>query len=211
MMIQPYDVILADPPWSYRDKNTGGSMTSGSQTKYKTMALEEITAMAPLIDRAMAPDSTLFLWGTVPMLPEALYVLGEWGYDYKTKIEWIKGELGDDGQIKGRLGLGHYFRGVTEEVLCGVRGGYSPYKCQRRNAVIAPATTHSRKPDEMYELIEAATQGKRRLELFATEKREGWDSYGEGIDGRTIQESLADIKLTWGDFVYTTEKPKDRK
>ena len=105
-MIQPYDVILADPPWSYRDKNTGGSMTSGSQTKYKTMALEEITAMAPLIDRAMAPDSTLFLWGTVPMLPEALYVLGERGYDYKTKIEWIKGELGDDGQIKGRLGLG---------------------------------------------------------------------------------------------------------
>ena len=37
-----YKVIVADPPWQYRNKNTGGSMKSGSSAKYPTMSLEEI-------------------------------------------------------------------------------------------------------------------------------------------------------------------------
>ena len=87
-MNEAYDVILADPPWAYRNKRTGGSMISGASQKYPTMSVEEICALP--IGEIAARDSVLFLWVTTPMMEEGLQVMRAWRFKYKTKIYWRK-------------------------------------------------------------------------------------------------------------------------
>lgn len=105
-----FNCLLADPPWSYRNKKTGGSMKSGAAAHYDTMTLEEICRLK--VRNIAEKDSVLFLWATVPMLEEGLVVMRAWGYDYKTMLTWHK---------EGWLGMGFWFRGQTEHLLFGVR------------------------------------------------------------------------------------------
>ena len=83
-----YQVVYADPPWSYHNKRTGGSMNSGSASKYSVMDLGDIATLP--VQRIIADDCVLFLWSTVPLLPDCLTVLGCWGFEYKTAIFWRK-------------------------------------------------------------------------------------------------------------------------
>ncbi len=80
--MKTYQVIYADPPWSYNNKRTGGSMKSGAVSKYPTMSLEDICDMSIPSDK----NAVLFLWATVPLLPEAFTVMNAWGFKYKTMI-----------------------------------------------------------------------------------------------------------------------------
>ncbi len=168
-----FDVLLADPPWRYRNLKTGGTMRSGSAAKYDTLSMEQVAGMASEIQRITHPASVLFLWGTTPMKPEAMRLLEAWGFGYKTTVYWHK---------TGRLGLGYWFRGDVEELLVGARPGAKAFRCQRRNIIEAPSRGHSCKPTEAYELIEAATPGKIRAELFATSKRPGWSAWGDKVE-----------------------------
>jgi len=177
-----YRVILADPPWAYNNKNTGGSMKSGASAKYKTMGVEEICAL-PVAD-ICERDSVLFLWVTNPMLQEGLQVLEAWGFKYKTMLTWYK---------EGRKGLGYWFRGQTEHILFGVRGKVKAFRCQRENFISHKLGQHSEKPECFRELIELAAEGFSgdKMELFATKKVDGWKPLGFSIDGRHILESLS--------------------
>lgn len=147
-------------------------MVSGSAAKYPVLSVKDICRLARPIQELVTPDSCLFLWATVPMKPEAFEVLDAWGYTYKTTIFWDK----------ERYGLGHWFRGQVEELLVGVRGKPKPFRCQERNIIRVKSTKHSRKPEESYALIENATPGRNRLELFATRKRENWDCWGNEVE-----------------------------
>lgn len=169
-MAKLYEVLLCDPPWSYGNKKTGGSMKSGSEDKYPVLPLETIKGMGVNLRAIVNPMySYLFLWATCPMLPEALEVMTYWGYTYKTMVTWEK---------TGRLGMGFYFRVNTEHLLVGVRGSTSPFRCSERNVIRSKPRGHSRKPEEAYQLIEKVTVGMERAELFSREKRENWDSWG---------------------------------
>jgi len=170
-----YRTILADPPWSYRNKRTGGSMTSGSLSKYPTLSLQEICNL-PVRDIAHK-DSCLFLWATVPLLPDCLHVMQEWGFEYKTAVFWRK--------IMS-LGMGFWFRGQVELCLFGIKGDIHAFRCQKPNFIQSKVRLHSQKPDEFYELIEHITPPPR-IELFARSKRNGWDSWGNQVK--------SDIKL----------------
>lgn len=168
-----YNVCLADPPWSYRNKNTGGSMKSGAVAKYPCMTTEEIAAMP--VQTIMEKDSCLFLWATVPMLPDALRVLDAWGYKYKTMLTWRK--------IMS-LGMGYWYRGQCEHLLLGVRGKVKAFRYQHANFLQSKAGRHSQKPVEFYELIENSTvkiPDRKMVELFARTKRSGWDSWGNEV------------------------------
>src|SRR5690349_18054715 len=112
-----YNVILADPPWSYSNKKTGGSMKSGSESKYPTMTLDELKEMNIPADK----NSVLFLWATVPLLPEAFEVMKAWGFKYKTMITWRKIESN---------GMGFWWRGQTEHLLFRVRGNVKAFRMQ---------------------------------------------------------------------------------
>ena len=171
-MNEAYDVILADPPWAYRNKRTGGSMISGASQKYPTMSVEEICALP--IGEIAARDSVLFLWVTTPMMEEGLQVMRAWRFKYKTKIYWRK--------IMS-LGMGFWFRGQVEELWLGVRGRVKAFRLQECNIIQTKVLRHSQKPYEFRCLIERATMGLpgKRIELFARNKYPGWDAWGNEV------------------------------
>lgn len=81
----PWDVIYADPPWTYRNDGVRGA----AARNYATMPVEALCRMD--VQSIAAPDSVLFLWATFPTLPDALEVMRAWGYDYKTAaFVWVK-------------------------------------------------------------------------------------------------------------------------
>jgi N6-adenosine-specific RNA methylase IME4 len=106
-------------------------------------------------------------------LAEGLAVTAAWGFTYKSNIVWHK--IRKDGGSDGR-GVGFYFRNVTEMVLFGVRGKNARTLAPGRSQVNFIATRkreHSRKPDQLYPIIEACSSGPY-LELFARGARRGW-------------------------------------
>ena len=167
--MKKYQIILADPPWRYRNKKTGGSMKSGASQKYPVMSLEEICSLN--IDKIRDTNSVLFLWVTCPMMEEGLQVMKAWGYQYKTKIYWRK--------IMS-LGMGFWFRGQVEELWLGTRGKVKAFRLQVSNFKQTKALKHSQKPEEIRKIIEMVNLSPR-IELFAREKTPGWDVWGNEV------------------------------
>lgn len=166
-----YSVIVADPPWQYRNKNTGGSMKSGSSAKYPTMSLEEICSLP--VQSICEKDSVLFLWGTTPLADYPIEVMKRWGFHYKTKIYWRK--------IMS-LGMGYWFRGQVEECFVGIKGNVKAFRLQKPNFIQSKVRKHSQKPEEFFQLIEPAIQNLNpKIELFARERRDGWDCWGNEV------------------------------
>lgn len=178
-----YNVIYADPPWSYENKNTGGSMDSGAEAKYLTMSNSDIMNM-PVKD-ITEKNSVLFLWATVPLMPEAFATLEAWGFKYKTMLTWRK---------VMSLGMGYWFRGQCEHLLLGVKGNVKPFRMQKANFYESKTGEHSQKPHHFRNMIaEAVTvsfEEPRKLELFARSRGgffpdyeyEGWDVYGNEVN-----------------------------
>lgn len=163
-----FRTVVADPPWSYDNKSTGGSLRSGASQVYRTMRLGEIKRLP--VTEIVAEDAALFLWATVPLLDEAIEVLRAWGFQYKTALFWDK----------VRYGMGFWFRGQVEVCLVGVRGKCPPFRCQQRNIIVEQSERHSRKPDRFWELIEPIAMTPR-VELFAREERPGWNRWGNEV------------------------------
>lgn len=146
--------------------------------RYRTMDFDEIAAL-PVGDLA-EPQSHLYLWCPNALLLEALTTLKAWGFTYKTNLVWYK--VRKDGGPDGR-GVGFYFRNVTELLLFGVRGKLRTLKPGRRqvNMIVTRKEEHSRKPEAAYEIIEACSPGPF-VELFARQRRPGWESWGDQVD-----------------------------
>jgi len=160
---QRYVTLLADPPWRFINRTSKVAPEHRRLSRYDTMSVEEICAL-PVPDIA-ADKSHMYLWVPNALLAEGLRVLNAWGYSYKSNLVWHK--VRKDGGSDGR-GVGFYFRNVTELVLFGVRGGMrtlSPGRSQV-NLLATRKREHSRKPDELYSIIEACSPGPY-LELFA--------------------------------------------
>jgi N6-adenosine-specific RNA methylase IME4 len=165
-----YKTIYADPPWPERG---GGKIKRGADRHYSLMTVKEIMAL-PVADLA-EPNCHLYLWTANNYLPDALRIMEAWGFTYKTVITWGK----------DKFGLGQYFRGQTEHCLFGVRGNL-PYKTiedkrqQGTTLIISPRREHSRKPNEMRTMIEKVSYAPY-IELFARERFDGWDAWGNEI------------------------------
>ena len=159
---QKYDVIVIDPAWRYqlRQGQTGRRNT----TPYPTMSIEEIKALP--VQTIAAEDAILWLWTTNTHLPDAFDVVREWGFQYKVLLTWVK----------NRLGTGHWLRGRTEHCLMAVKGHPVINLTNQSTVIHAPVRDHSQKPDEFYRLVETLCPG-RKIELFARESRDGWDTW----------------------------------
>jgi N6-adenosine-specific RNA methylase IME4 len=120
------------------------------------------------------------MWCPNALLLEGLQIMQAWGFQYKTNLVWYK--VRKDGGPDGR-GVGFYFRNVTELLLFGVKGRLRTLKRGRTqvNVVITRKQEHSRKPDEVYELIEQCSPGPF-IELFARFRRPGWEQWGDEIE-----------------------------
>lgn len=168
-MSATYDVILADPPWRYSFSRSDSRKV---ENQYPTMTVEDICAL-PV---PAAPNCVLYLWATAPKLLEALAVMKAWGFQYVTQAVWDKGVIG----------MGYWFRGRHEILLVGVKGKVSPPAPLARvpSVICARRSEHSRKPVEVYELIERAFPEARRLEMFARARREEWDAWGNEVEAQ---------------------------
>lgn len=177
---QKFKTILADPPWQFQNRTGKVAPEHKRLNRYPTMRLDEIKAL-PVAEVA-DENSHLYLWVPNALLLEGLEVMKAWGFRYKTNIIWEK--VRNDGAPDGR-GVGFYFRNVTEILLFGVRGTnvrtLDPGRSQV-NLIRSKKREHSRKPDEMIDLIERCSPGPY-LELFARGVRDGWTLWGNQADG----------------------------
>lgn len=170
-----YACILADPPWQFINRTGKMAPEHRRLARYATLTTPEIRAL-PVAEIA-APTAHLYLWVPNALLPEGIEVMKAWGFAYKSNVVWHK--VRKDGGSDGR-GVGFYFRNVTELVLFGVRGKNARTLAPGRRQVNYLATRkreHSRKPDELYDIIEACSPGPR-LELFARGTRKNWQAWG---------------------------------
>jgi len=170
--------ILADPPWQFSNRTGKMAPEHKRLERYPTMDLEEIKGM-PVAD-IVADSAHLYLWIPNALLKEGIDVLESWGFKYKSNLVWYK--VRKDGG-PDRRGVGFYFRNVTELILFGVRGKNIRTRDAGRtqpNILVSRKREHSRKPDEIYDVIEACSYGPY-LELFARHTRDGWSQVGNEI------------------------------
>lgn len=169
-----YSTIVADPPWRF--ENRTGKMAPEHQRllRYPTMDLQEICEIP--VSQISAANSHLYLWVPNALLAEGLEVMRAWGFKYKSNLVWYK--VRKDGGPDGR-GVGFYFRNVTEIILFGVRGHMRTLAPGRRqtNILVSQKREHSRKPDQIYDIVEACSPGPY-LELFARFRRDDWSQWG---------------------------------
>jgi N6-adenosine-specific RNA methylase IME4 len=173
-----FGAVLIDPPWRFANRTGKMAPEHKRLRRYPTMDFDEIAAL-PVGDLAL-PQSHLYLWCPNALLLEALTIMKAWGFTYKTNIVWYK--VRKDGGPDGR-GVGFYFRNVTELLLFGVRGKLRTLKPGRTqvNIIITRKEEHSRKPEAAYEIIEACSPGPF-VELFARQRRAGWEQWGDQVD-----------------------------
>ena len=180
--LRRFSTILADPPWQFQNSTGKVAPEHKRLSRYATMTLHAIEAL-PVAECA-ADTAHLYLWVPNALLPEGLGVMKAWGFKYKSNIIWHK--LRKDGKSDGR-GVGFYFRNVTEVLLFGVRGKNARTLAPGRTQVNYLGTRkreHSRKPDEIFPIIEACSAGSR-LELFARGSRPGWTCWGDQAEAYT--------------------------
>jgi N6-adenosine-specific RNA methylase IME4 len=191
----PFSTILADPPWRF--SNRTGKMAPEHQRllRYPTMSMEEILELP--VNRVAAASAHLYLWVPNALVYEGLEVMRHWGFTYKTNIVWYK--IRKDGGPDGR-GVGFYFRNVTELVLFGTRGSMRTLEPGRTqtNILSTRKREHSRKPDELYDIVEACSPAPY-LELFARHPRKGWTQWGneevEDLSASPVLSSARDQQL----------------
>ncbi len=171
---QRFGTVLADPPWRFINRTGKVAPEHRRLSRYDTMDWKEI-ANLPVAD-LMAEQSHCYLWVPNALVAEGLQVLEAWGFTYKTMLIWAKRRK--DGGPDGR-GVGFYFRNVTEPILFGVRGRLRTLTPGRRqvNLIETRKREHSRKPDELYPIVESCSPGPY-LELFARYPQPGWSAWG---------------------------------
>ena len=176
-----YQIIYADPPWHYNDRrNTHTRFSGGAMAHYPTMKVQDICNMGIDLNPHLANDCMLFLWATFPNLPEALRVIKEWGFQYKTLgFSWIKTNKNDG---KPFFGIGYYTKSNCEVCLIGVRGKPIKRSDGVSSVIISPRLEHSSKPHEVREKIVELCGDLPRIELFARQKVEGWACWGNEVE-----------------------------
>lgn len=183
-----YSVIVADPPWSPRDKLPG--KTRGAARQYPVMSTPAICSFLFNHDIRPATSALLFLWRLASMQHEALTVALAWGFEVKAEVVWLK-------LTKNHVpwfGMGRYVRGSHETCLIAARGRASQLVASHsvRSAFSAPVPVdengryiHSAKPDEFFtDIVEPMTTGDG-IELFARKRRPHWDAIGNQLPPRT--------------------------
>lgn len=167
----PFRVIAADVAWQYDKRPDDG--TQRGQTPYPTMSVEEIIRLGNKVIEIAHQDSILWFWTTNAHMPIAVEAIKAWGFTWKTILTWDK----------GRMGTGDWLRGQTEHCILATRGKPTVDLTNQTTILQAPSSRgpggHSRKPIEFYEMVEKLCPGSK-LEMFATEEREGWTQWGLG-------------------------------
>ena len=182
--MKKYQIIYADPPWSYYNDSysyVGITTTVGMRNvPYSTMSSKDIMELP--IDNLSDENCILFIWTTDYHLEKCLKVIKAWGFEYKTVgFSWAKKTK----QGKPVCFMGAYtMKSGTEMCLLATKGK-NVHKLVKNNKVRALVESkreeHSKKPDEVRNRIVELLGDIPRIELFAREKTEDWDIWGNEI------------------------------
>jgi N6-adenosine-specific RNA methylase IME4 len=90
-------------------------------------------------------------------------------------------EIGFKGKLCGyAIGTGYFVRNQHELLLIACRGKFPhpPPVARPSSVIMAASSEHSEKPDAVYAIIERMYPELPRIELFARNRRKGWDAWG---------------------------------
>ena len=169
-----YSLIYADPPWDVK-KIKRKVRPNQVEFDYPTMSLDEIKRLP--VQNISNDNCCLFLWTTQAYLPKAFDVMSAWGFKYQRTITWDK--------QNGMCLFGFHNR--TEFLLFGYKGKLEMYPKRKTIPTIFQLSSkklrHSEKPAEIRKAIEVFAGCGNKIELFAREKVEGWDCFGNEVEG----------------------------
>lgn len=180
-----YNIIYADPSYKFKNANTGGNLNSGASNKYKVMSIEDICRLP--VNNITADDCVLFQWWVGSMPLEALEIMRFWGFKLKTMtgFTWVKKTK----TWKDWFGMGFWTRQGTENILIAIKGKpkrlnagiRQVLECDFNESIKAVNEKHSKKPDIFRDRIVELMGDLSRIELFARDRVEGWDAWGDEI------------------------------
>lgn len=164
-----YHTIVVDPPYPMEKILREVRPNQESELDYRIMSIDEIKAFP--IKQLMADDCHVYLWTTHKFLPIAFEIFKSWNIKYQCLLTWVK-----------NVGFTPYsWMYSTEHVLFGRVGNLELLKIGERVDFSAKVREHSRKPNEFYELVRRVSP-EPRLDLFAREKHEGFDIWGNEVN-----------------------------
>jgi len=172
-----YQIIYADPPWSYADKAKAG--IRGACCKYGTMSIDDLCKM-PVND--LADDNCiLFMWVTMPKLNECFTLIESWGFKYKTvAFTWIKKNKKATDTLF--WGMGRWTRANAEVCLLATKGKPKRISAAVHSVIESPIERHSQKPNITRDRIVELCGNLSRIELFARQRFDGWDAWGNEVE-----------------------------
>ena len=190
-----YSTIYADPPWRFQNRTGKVAPENKKLNRYETMSLADIMALP--VEQVAAAKSHLYLWVPNALLPDGLAVMKAWGFEYKSvAFVWLKLNKSGKGWF---YGLGFWTRGNAKICLLATKGHPKRKSNRVHQFIISPLRGHSQKPDEARDKIIELVGDLPRVELFAREKADGWDVWGNEVDCDIEIEGYRE--RTGGDFV----------
>ncbi len=185
--MKKYNIIYADPAWKFGSKQLqvyDGERFKPLEDEYRTSEAVEFNKL-PIKD-ITEDDCALFLWTTDAHMEEALELIKAWGFKYKT-VAFIWKKVSKKG--KQLSTLGSWTMKNCEICLFATKGAMLKHKKANniQQLIEAERTKHSKKPNVFADKIVELFGDLPRIELFARDKKEGWDAWGDEIE--------SDIKL----------------
>lgn len=175
-----YQIIYADPPWSI---SATAQVPSGRPSARPYIAMRQVDIFDLPIKEIADENCCLFLWATSPLLPEALYTMKCWGFEFKcVAFTWVKKNKKSNGWF---WGMGWWTRSNPEFLLLGIKGNPKRVSAKIHSVVDEKVMEHSKKPACVRDRIVSLCGDVSRIELFAREIPTGWDVWGDGVPSKT--------------------------
>ena len=183
-----YEIIYADPPWTFKTYSDKGKDKS-PEKHYNTMCDDDIYNMP--VQNIVDHNAILFIWVTYPLMIQGFNTIEAWGFQYKTcAFCWVKtnkrysinqSSFFPEDNFDSFTGLGHWTRANSELCLLATRGKPKRVSKSVRQLIYEPIREHSRKPDCTRERIVELVGDLPRIELFARQRHDGWDAWGNEV------------------------------
>lgn len=169
-----YKIIYADPPWAYKSSMDGDR---GVLRKYNVASIKDISNLN--VNEIADKDCILFLWITFPKINEVFDVIKSWGFEYKTVgFTWIK-----KNKVSGTnfWGMGRWTRANAEVCLICTKGKPKRISAGVHSVIESKIEQHSQKPAIVRDKIIELVGDLPKIELFARQKIDGWDCWGNEV------------------------------
>mmetsp|Transcript_152623 Transcript_152623/g.489421 ORF Transcript_152623/g.489421 Transcript_152623/m.489421 type:complete len:700 (+) Transcript_152623:97-2196(+) len=162
-------VVMADPPWDIHMELPYGTLTDDEVRNLNVGDIHE--------------DGVIFLWVTGRAMELARDCFRIWGYRRIEEIIWVKTNQLQRIIRTGRTG--HWINHSKEHCLVGIKGNPKLNRNLDCDVIVSEVRETSRKPDEIYNLIERMFPNCLKLELFGRPHNvhDNWITCGNQLDG----------------------------